>query len=225
MGGNNKQSSNALSGSFGSILLSLPWVEILTEVWKSGKKVLRGMSNEGMYEVLEYESTLELKDKKGEKAGLKKREKIRYLQDNIIAYQDQAWGDGKILINYRCAPGTPVDRYRSGYKTHILISLREVKNKGDLDEFNIEWGIRNGFLRKAGFWATEINHRTNKVKVQIIFPEERPPLEISMLEKNSQRTLPLGKENKLQLPDGRWMILWERAKPRLYEHYIFNWEW
>jgi hypothetical protein len=225
MGDNPKQRSNTFSDGLGPILVSLPWVEILTEVWKSGKKVLRGMANEGMYEVLEYESTLELKDKKGKKARLKKREKVRYLQDNIIAYQDQAWGDGKILINYRCTPGDPVDRYRSGYKTHILISLREVKNKGDLDEFNIEWGIRNGFLRKTGFWATEISHRTKKVKIQIIFPEDRPPLEISVLEKNTQRTLSMGKENRLQLPDGRWMILWERIKPRLYEHYIFNWKW
>jgi hypothetical protein len=131
----------------------------------------------------------------------------------------------KILVNYRCAPGTPVGRYRSGYKARILISLREVKSKGDVDEFNIEWEIHRGFLRKTGFWATEISHRTKKVKIQIVFPEERPPLNISVLEKNAQRNLSLGKENKLQLPDGRWMILWERIKPRLFEHYIFNWEW
>ncbi len=42
--------------------------------------------------MLEYESTLELLDRKGEKAIFKKRQKVRYLQDNIIAYQDQAWG-------------------------------------------------------------------------------------------------------------------------------------
>jgi hypothetical protein len=87
-----------------------------------------------LYEVLEYESTLELKDREGRKATFKKREKVRYLQDNVIAYQDQAWGDGEILLNYRCTPGAPVDRYRSGYKTTILISRREVKDKGDVDE-------------------------------------------------------------------------------------------
>jgi len=71
-----------------------------------------------MCEVLRYESTLELKDRGGERATFKKREQVRYLQDNVIAYQDQAWGDGEILVNYRCSPGTPVDRYQSGYKTH-----------------------------------------------------------------------------------------------------------
>ena len=57
-----------------------------------------------MYEVLEYESTLELKDRGGKRAAFKEPEKVRCLQGNIIAYQDQAWGDGGILVNYRCTP-------------------------------------------------------------------------------------------------------------------------
>jgi hypothetical protein len=77
----------------------------------------------------------------------------------VIAYQDQAWGDGEILLNYRCTPGTPGDRYRSGYKTTILISRREVKDKGDVNELNIEWGIRRGFLRQAEQGETHVTHR------------------------------------------------------------------
>ncbi|MGB6680262.1 MAG: hypothetical protein WBF08_02915, partial [Candidatus Bathyarchaeia archaeon] len=109
------------------IILGLPWPEIVGEMWKAGRKMIRGLSNEGTYEVLDYETTLELLDHKGKQASLKKREKVRYLQNYILAYQDQAWGDGKILQDYRCTPGKPVDRYRTGYKTHILISRREVK--------------------------------------------------------------------------------------------------
>ena len=84
-----------------NIIQYLPWIEIFIDLWRVGNKAIRGLSVEGMYEVLEYESTLELKDGKGKKAYFHKREKVRFLQDNIIAYQDQAWGDGKILQNYR----------------------------------------------------------------------------------------------------------------------------
>ena len=139
-----------------------------------------------MYEVVEYESTLELKDQRGKKAAFKKREKARYLQDNVIAYQDQAWGDGEILVNYRCAPGMPVDRHRSGHKTHILISRREVKNKGDIDEFNIEWSIHQGFLQPMGYWETHVMHRTRHLKVNVIFPESRPPRQATLVEGNRQ---------------------------------------
>jgi len=68
-------------------------------------------------EVLEYESTLELKDRGGKRAIFKKREKVRYLQDNVIAYQDQAWGNGEILIDYRCSPGT-------AYVEHTHLTMR-----------------------------------------------------------------------------------------------------
>src|SRR3989344_9631783 len=104
-----------------TMVLGLPWFEIVGELWKVGKKLMRGLSNEGMYEVLDYETTLELKDKRGENAIVRKRERVRYLQDNIIAYEDQAWGDGEILIDYKCTPGKPVDRYTPGNKTYILI--------------------------------------------------------------------------------------------------------
>jgi len=172
---------------------------------------------------LEYESTLELLDKRGEKAVFHKRERVRYLQNNIIAYQDQAWGDGRILLNYRCTPGKPVDRYHSGRKTHIVISLREVKHRGDIDEFNIQRGIRRGFLKAAEWWETGISHRTKKLKIQFIFPKSRPPARISISDSTNQPALP--QPSQVQLPDGRRLVSWEMNQPRLYEHYLFKWEW
>jgi hypothetical protein len=208
-----------------SIISEFPMLKIIEKLWVVGRKFLLGLSSEGMYEVHDYESILEIKDKHGKKAIFKKREEIRYLQDNIIAYQDQAWGDGKMLINYRCTPGVPVDCYRSGYKTHILISLREVKNRGDIDKFNIEWGIKSGFLLKTGFWTTEISHRTRLVTVKVIFPKPRPPLSNSVVERNSQRTHILDEKSRVQLPDGRWLITWVKKQPRLHEQYTIKWEW
>jgi len=112
---------------------------------------------------------------------------VRYLQDNVIAYQGQAWGDGEILLNYRCTPGTPVDRHRSGHKTYILVSRREVKNRGDGDEFNVEWGIRQGFLKKMGYWETHVTHRTRHLEINVIFPKSRPPRRTTLVESNRQR--------------------------------------
>ncbi|MFC1878927.1 hypothetical protein ACFLZW_03340 [Chloroflexota bacterium] len=205
--------------------LGLPWSEIIGELWKSALKALRGQANDGMYEVLDYETTLELRDPGGKKATLKKREKVRFLQDNIIAYQDQAWGDGEYLRNYRCMPGKPVDRYRAGYKTYILISLREVKNRGDVGQFKFEWGIQNGFLKPDGFWATEISHRTKRIQVDVIFPKSRPPTSVSIFEKNSGRTHSLGEDAITQLPNRKWQVTWKKSKPRLYEQYLLKWNW
>ena len=208
-----------------TITLSLPWFEIAGKMWKIGRKVMRGLANEGVYEVLDYESTLELKDRGGKRAVFRKREKVRYQQDSVIAYQDHGWGDGKILINYRTSRGKAVDRYRAGYKTYILLSLREVKNRGNIDEFNIAWDIRNGFLTEDGYWSTDITNQTRRIKINVIFPKSRPPSRLTIEENNRQRTHILNKDAQKRLPDGRWRVTWETNKPRLYEVYVLRWIW
>ena len=207
------------------LLFYIPWLDVLGEFWKYGRKLFRGLTDEGIYEVLEYESTLEILNGKGTNASFTKRKKIRYLQDNIIAYQDHAWGDGDILVNYKTSHGKPVDQYSYGYKTYILLSLREVKNKGDIDDFNIQWDIRQGFLTEDGYWGTDVNQRTKHIKVHVIFPKTRPPIQVSVEESNIRRTRILGKDAKKRLPDGRWQITWEKKKPKLFEMYVIRWLW
>ena len=206
-------------------ILSSSWVDKFAATWQIMRKVIPGSSSEGIYEVLNYESTLEIHDVKGIRATFNKQKKIRYLQDNIIAYQDHAWGDGNILLNYHTSRGRPVDRYRSGFKTYILLSLREVKNKGDIDEFNIQWNIRQGFLKEDGFWGTDISHRTKHIKVNVIFPKSRPPLHLSFEENNPKRSHILSRETQKLLPDGRWSVTFEKNNPKLYELYVLRWLW
>lgn len=208
-----------------SVMMGFPWVDILSKVWKLGRKILRQCADEGIYEVLDYEVTLALQNETGTRAMFKKRKRVRYLQNGVIAYADSAWGDGKILVGYKCSPGVAVDQYRSGYKTHILLSLREVKNRGDEDEFNIQWGIHNGFLKPNGFWDTNITNRTHQIKINVIFPKSRPPQRCALVESNRGKTYILRSDAKHQLPDGRWLVSWQKEKPRLYEHYLFKWWW
>jgi len=205
--------------------ISLSWFEILGDLWKIGSKLMRGLSNEGMYEVLDYESTLEILDEKGKQATFRKHMKVRYLQDEIIAFQDYAWGDGEILVDYKTSRGRAVDRHRSDYKTHILLSLREVKNKGDIDDFDISWGIQDGFPDADSCWTTRISHKMKRVKVSVIFPKSRLPERVTLEENNRRRTFVLGDEHRKRLSDGRWKITWEIHKPKLHEVYKIRWHW
>lgn len=217
--------TNANLSRITAIALGLPWVEILAEAWKYGRKLIRGMTSEGIYEVLDYEMNLELHDTKGKRTTYRKTQKVRYLQNNVIAYHDQAWGDGDILLDFRCSPGIAVDRYRSGHKTLILISLRQVRNRGDKDELQIEWAMKNSFTGKTEEWTTSVSHRTRRLRIKVVFPAKRPPLKMLMIETNRRKHITLGKDNLKQLPDGRWLVSWEKEKPHLYEDYTFRWEW
>ena len=221
----NKRSFKISGDTLVEILFSIPWLDVLAYIWRSGRKLWNGLADEGMYEVLDYESTLELLDDTGQQACFEKQERVRYLHNNILAYQDQAWGDGKILLDYQCSPGTVVDQYRPGRKTYLLISLRDVKERGDVDEFHIKWNMQDCFLRRQEQWETEVRHRTKRLEMNVIFPKSRPPIRVWLQEYMRRRTRPLPYNMLQQLPDKRWAVSWRVEKPRLYEEYILKWAW
>lgn len=222
------EQSSSLQGRLQNFVVSLadiPWLGSVIRLWVMVEKLVQRMSSEGMYEVLDYSSTLEVLDRQGKTATFQKQKKVRYLQDNIIAFQDYAWGDGKILLDYKTSRGVPVDKYRSGFKTYILLSLREIKNRGDIDEFNIQWNLSQGFLTKDGYWSTDVSSRTRHLLVNVILPRNRPPTQITLEETNRQRTRNLSADLVKKLPDGRWQISWETNKPKLHEIYVIRWLW
>ncbi len=216
---------NAIGNGTSAFSQTLTRWDLIISLLRLAQKYIQIVFPANLYEVLEYESTLELKNIHGRIAKFTKREKVRYLQNNILAYQDQAWGDGEILLNYRCTPGKAVDFYRPGRTTYILISLRELKRRGNIDEFNIQWGIKNGFLRHQELWETQVSHPTRRMKAQIIFPSKRPPLSVTLMEDTRRRSHTLTEEAQRRLPDGRWLVSWETDKPCLGERYILKWEW
>jgi len=208
-----------------ALIFSVPWLEVIAELYKLTRKLWSGLANEGMYEVLEHESTLELLDRHGKRAHFEKRQKVRYLQNNIIAYQDHGWSDGQSLLDYQCSPGVVVDQYRPGQKTYILISLRENKQRGDLDEFHITWKLNDAFRRSQEQWETEVSHRTRHLLVRLIFPRARPPVRVWLGEYLRRRTRLLDDSAMQRLPDGRWQVEWQTERPRLHERYALKWEW
>lgn len=206
-------------------LLASDWVSILIKAWKVLAKSLGQEVYPGMYEILDYDSVLELKDAGGKVAVFKRREKVKFLQDNVIAYQDQAWGDGELFAEYKCSPGVPVDRYRLGFKHLVLISLRETKDRGDVVELNIERKVTDGFTKREEWLQTELNYKTRKVRIAVVFPRNRPCRRALMVERTKNRTTELDRSHFATLPKGRQMLAWEASNPPIHELFTLKWEW
>ena len=179
----------------------------------------------GMYEVLAYTAELELCDPAGAVAVYNKTQRVRFLQNNIIAYQDTAWGDGEIFADYQCSPGIAVDRYREGHRYNVLISLHETKHRNDETTFRIKRTIHRGFTTKVEEFVTDIEHRTRHLTLRLIFPPSRQPTTVTLIEKNTRRSKSLETADRQPLPDGRVKYTWETKTPRLFEAYILRWEW
>ena len=200
-------------------------VKLLLETKVIEKLLIRFFPAKGLYEVLSYHCNLEIHDKSGDQATYSKKQKVRFLQNNILAYQDQAWGDGESFADYQCSPGIPVDRYQDGNIWRILISLREVKSRGDVSTFHIERKIKDGFPGSTEYLQTKIDHATRYLEMSVVFPKQRPPRRFLLQQTNANRTKPLSNNHIHQLPDKRIKVTWSTKKPQLFEMYTLRWEW
>lgn len=179
----------------------------------------------GFYDVLEHEATLELSDHSGKTALYSKRQVVRFTQDNIIAYQDQAWGDGDIFAKYKCSPGVAVDRYREGNRYRVLISLRMTKNKGDEAEFRVERRIKDGFTKPEEELQADIDHKTKHALLRVIFPRERWAKQIALLTRNGTRTTSQPATDVIELPGKRQQVEWSIDNPAEHHAYVVHWQW
>lgn len=204
---------------------SINWIPLVLQLYADIKRLLKRSLQSGLYEILEYDATLELLDSAGERANFKKRLRVQFLQENVIAFQDYAWGDGQALLNYRCSPGTIVDKYREGGRWNVLISLRETKSTGDIEEFYIERGLRGSFVADEAWWETALQHKARHVKVCVIFPKNRQCKVAVLIERNRNKTTLLEAGNFDYLPDGRQILKWESNQVRRFEMYTIKWRW
>lgn len=186
---------------------------------------VRRNTPEGLFEILEYETTLELLDIGGHNAKLTKRERVKFLQDYAIAFQDYAWGDGDVLADYKCTPGFVADRYLEGNRWNILISLRGTKYRGEQQDFYIERTLTNTFTKEEEWWQIEMQHRTRFTKLSLLFPKKRHCTRAVVVERTRDRTTPLEAHNFTVLPDGRQLLHWENIEPKRFETYTVQWVW
>ena len=187
--------------------------------------VLLPSQPQGIFEVLDYDSTLELLDAKGRKAIFRRRQKVRFLQDHVIAFQDYAWGDGDVLADYKIAPGVEADRYQEGDRWNILISLRETKSRGDIEEFHVERTVLGGFTQPTEWRQTEIWLTTRRLRMAVIFPKSRHCKRATLHKRSVDKAIELDGELIQPLPDGRQIVSWEEKNPKRAEIYTIRWEW
>lgn len=207
-----------------SSYLSFDWLEILLDLAGLVTR-LAAWKYDGLYEILSYESTLDLTDRRGQRATVRKHQRIRFLQNDIAAFQDIVYGDGQIFHGYKVAPGAAVDRYREGDRWHVLIAMHATKNRGDVEDFYVERSIADGFLKREEWWEVELRHPTRLLRLAILFPKGRPCTSAIITQRSRHRTWTLGPENIAVLPDGRQKLHWETQNVRSLEVYTLRWTW
>lgn len=203
---------------------SLEWVSLALDLSQQLRRFICANPT-GPYEILDYEATVELLDTKGKLALFKKRQRVKFLQNSIIAFEDYAWGDGDILADYKCTPGIVVDKYKEGDRWNILVSLRDTKSIGDVEQFHIEQKVYDTYRKDEEWLQTEIRRATRHLIMNVLFPKGRHCIRAVLVQRSTNRATELGPDHFDILPDGRQLVSWETTHTRTYEVYTLKWRW
>ena len=161
----------------------------------------------------------------GEKATISRRQVIRFLQDNIVAIHDHAWGDGKLFAKYHCQPGVPVDFYQDGSKAQrAYIPSGDEKPRGCDGVFCRAHDCR-GISAENEWLETEVDHLTTRLRLSIIFPKARPCLRATLTRKTVGKTEVLDERHFKTLGSGRQELSLAISRPKLHECYLIKWDW
>jgi hypothetical protein len=198
---------------------------VVTRAIKRGGVATHEGLHEGLYQILDYDLALNIEDKEGREAVLRRRQVVRFLQDHVIAYQDEAWGDGEVVAEYHCYPGIPVDFFAVGARRMILISLRQAKNRGDVVEFNIERRVREGFTKNEEWLEVQTRYPTQRLRISVFFPRGRPCQRARLIERHADQVTELSAAHFSRTSDGRQVLSYEILKPSQSESYTIVWIW
>jgi len=172
------------------------------------------------YQVLDYDMTLTLEDKKGSVAVFRRRQRIQFQQDGVGAILDHFWGDGIIAAEYTTSAGRIIDSFKDDGRRHLVIQLERPMRRGEILEFTVERRAMETFTDVEGWEETTIDHPIQWLSRTIHFPKDRP-CQSARLEYLGQ-DVPL---HILETRSGATEISLRIPKARADTPYVIRWTW
>lgn len=206
-----------------SWLLSKDMLNVVAALLKLIKPSVTGLLKApGLYEVLNYKATLEIKDIGGHNAIYTRRERVRFLRDNVSTLYDYGWGDGQSFASHRVSPGRIVDRQSIGPRYKTTIALPSPKNRGDLLTFSIRRLAHDALVDRKCWLEAEIYHKMERMTLIVIFPKERPVKRAYIIAQQAQTTMPV---TVTVDKAGRQNLRYSVHGPKVGERYTLQWDW
>jgi hypothetical protein len=175
------------------------------------------------YENLLLELIWEIQDRRGLRAVLDRRQRIRFLRDEAEVVRELAWGEGEQLARYRVRGARRMLVRPEGSRQAVLLGLHRRLGRGDQLTLSTRRFIRAAFRDSTEYCETMLERPTRRVTLTVIFPRGRPPYEAHVTatpEERRSHALPIRFG-----ADGRAFLRWSRKDPSVGHTYSLRWSW
>lgn len=175
------------------------------------------------YEIIDEQHEWDIVNPSGALVIHRKKMRLRFLQDNVATVYENIWGDGRCHWLH-CDPGVFVDEFKTAGKVFKLISLREIRGRGDEQDFAVSCEWRDAFTSEAEWVQVQTGHPTNTLTIRIIFPAGRPSRRVTVNRTSDPNARVLSVDHFEEV-SGRQVVTWSPNRPKAGETHTVRWVW
>jgi hypothetical protein len=183
----------------------------------------------GIYEILTSQLIWNLEAQDGSLARVTKRNRVRFIQNNVLAIPDYIWGDGAMSSDYTCTPGKKVAEHQEGAKNCVVIALDRMYKRDEELDIEIARTVRGAFTGKREWIEVKPVAGTPALSFMVIWPAGREPRDATVTIENERRNRrkvrALGDEQLAWHEGGRRKYAEHFDNPSSDEVIRVDWSW
>ncbi len=162
-------------------------------------------------------------------ACVTKNNRVRFIQNNVLAIPDYIWGDGSTSSDYSCDPGEKVAEHREGAKNCVVIALDRMYKRDDELDIRIIRTVRGAFLESEEWVEVKPVAGTPALSFTLLWPAGRPPrgttLTLENERRNRRKVTTLTDDDLEWHEGGRRKFARHFANPSADEVIRIDWKW
>lgn len=125
------------------------------------------------YETIKYGGRLEMLDKEGNVATFTRRQRIRFLEDNVAVFFDRVWGEGVLFANYSAKSMRIIDAIPTTKGYVVPLALPRRFSKGEVFDVVTHRRIVGAFLPDMAYWDSAMHAPTELLALDVVAPRTR----------------------------------------------------
>jgi hypothetical protein len=197
-------------------------------IWSSVKALLPSLGLQKPtvsepYENRFLELVVDIRDSRGDKAVLSRRQGIRFLSAEHGLIRDLVWGDGNTLARYCVRGARRLSVQPEGSKSTVLLGLDRPTRQGESKTVHVRRLMEGSFCGDSEYFETLVERPTDRLSMKVLFPKARPPTDgylVSTPPERLERRVPVRYSS-----DQRPFLAWRIDQPEKYRTYSLRWSW
>lgn len=199
-------------------LLVASAIALALAAWLVLELLLRTTSGPG-YDVTRVEHRWDFVHPDGSLVIHRRRMRLRFVR-SVISVTDVVSDPLDQVSPYVCRPGRVVDRFPVGGETWVLVSLGELRRRGQEETLEFSHSLRDAFRGNHGTVQAMVPEGTRRLVLELVFPRDRGPEKVSCRFGKGAPQPP-----EVDELDGRRILRWDFERVRAGASCAVQWSW